>query len=400
MDTRLSAVLIPCLLVIAGCGSSGGSLKSNPALTQMVETEWASYTERLPHAGGLLLYMITPQEEYLASTGIEGASPDIHFRAASNTKTFTAAAIMLLNQEGRLNIDDMITSPIPGSSEPYLPGTEDYEIPYKSEITIKQLLAHNAGVYDIANDAVPAGCPDAPYAGRHYGPYIRETDNSHTFSFDELINVVAHCRLSYFAPGTGHHYSNTGYTLLAKIIERVSGISYGDFLEQNLIQPNELFQTSAPHLGTDQTIPSPFAPGNFIMEGELYPWADDNMSENVAEGNIISTPRELGQWIRRLVNGEAGLSKSTISAMTQCISPTGPASCYGLGISHISDPVSGYGHSGAHPGYLSLMMHDPDRNITTIIFTTLLNFDALTPELNFLIRLRGKAYEVLGQRSI
>ena len=120
----------------ASCGGGGGA-RYNRELSEMIERRWQAYTATLPEsAGGLALYAITPRGEFFASTQIEGAGEDLHFRAASNTKTFTAAAIMLLHQEGRLNIDDLVTSSIPGRDEPYVPDTPGYHIPYKNQITI------------------------------------------------------------------------------------------------------------------------------------------------------------------------------------------------------------------------------------------------------------------------
>ena len=71
-----------------------------------------------------------------------GVDQNTHFRIASNTKTFTSAAIMLLNQQGLLNIDDTIVSNIPGTANPYVPATAQYDIPNKASITIRRLSSH------------------------------------------------------------------------------------------------------------------------------------------------------------------------------------------------------------------------------------------------------------------
>lgn len=395
---RLLIVLLGAFLITA-CGDDDTSASVRTQLTRMIQSEWTTYLATLPaSAGGTALYLVTPDNEYFASTGIDNASPDIHFRAASNTKTFTAAAILLLHQEGRLNIDDAITSAIPGQTEPYVPATADYAIPYKNQITIKQLLSHRAGVFDVTNAAIPASCK-APYAGDTYLSYVEATQGQqHTFTFDELVGVVAHCQISLSLPGAEYHYSNTGYNLLGKIIERVSGLSYREFVTQRLLIPNQLFDTSFPVLGSEQSIPQPFAPGYFIGDGALYSKTEDNMSLNVAEGNVISTPRDLARWARRLFKGQAGLTAQTVAQMSECLSDAGENSCYGLGIWGVSDP-QGKGHSGAHAGYLSVMLHDPSSDVTTIIFSNLLNYDATLAEMRVQLGMRKKAYGILGIKS-
>lgn len=394
LSFRLPALF--SLFFIAGCGA-GTSVKNSAALDSMIETEWAGYTKDMEKsAGGLAIYMITPSGTYFSSTHMENASPDAHFRIASNTKTFTSAALMLLQQSGRLNIEDKITGNIPGTDEPYVPDTPDYAIPRKDEITIRQVMEHRAGIFDIDNNVIPLSC-NAEYRGQNYVSWKKSRDETHTFTPDELIGVVAHCRLSFFAPGSNYHYSDTGYTLLAEIIERASGQNYSKFVKEHLIDRNGLSDTSAPYLGTETQVPEPYVPGNFLLDKVLYEdTTEDNMSVHVAEGNIISTPADLAMWIRLLVKGRAGLTKESVDTITQCISPTSPVSCYGLGISHVTAPENGIGHSGATPGYLSLMLHDPETDITTIVFTNLLNYDAAVAELALLQEVRGKAYAILG----
>ncbi len=129
-----------------------------------------------------------------------------HFRAASITKTFTAAGILLLQQKGLLNIEDTVVSSIPGRTEPYPPNTPEYTIPHKDVITIRQLLEHRAGVFDVSNYVVPEDSK-APYAGQDYLAYILTQDFEHAFTFDELVSVTAFNQLSLAPPGTGYNYA-------------------------------------------------------------------------------------------------------------------------------------------------------------------------------------------------
>jgi D-alanyl-D-alanine carboxypeptidase len=316
----------------------------------------------------MAVYLETPSGSYFASSGITvAADANTRFRIASNTKTFTAAAIMLLYQQGRLSIDDTIVSLIPGRAIPYVPDTAQYAIPNKSGITIRQLLAHAAGVYDVDNDPVPSTCAAVPYAGQGYPAYVLGTDLRHQFSPAELVAVDAACQLSYFVPGADFHYSDTGYSMLAAIVERVSGLTYDQFLLQNLIVPNGLSATSVVMLGTDQTIPSPYVPGFIYSDGTVTDVTQDNMSLHIGEGNVTSTPADLARWVRRLVRGEAGVDPALATVMrTPSAQSQAKGGRYGLGVSFV--PGLGYGHTGANQGYLSLMVYDPDADVTTILY--------------------------------
>jgi D-alanyl-D-alanine carboxypeptidase len=386
-------------LLAAALASSACSSQSNPdrraALQQMVTEKWAAYGDAIgtPSIGGAALYVSTPAGDYFASTNMVNASPGIHFRVASNTKTFTAAAIMLLQQRGLLDIDDLVTANMPGRGTPYLPDSPSYAIPFKGSITIRQLLNHTAGVFDITNDDIPTTAP-CPYAGKSY---IQTQDMSRQFTFDELVGVVATCRASYWAPSENRfHYSNTGYTLLGKVIESVSGMPYGDFVLRNLVTPNQLTDTSLPSLSTETTIPPPFAVGyslDYMGSGRLTVTTSDNMSFNVAEGNVISTPEQLARWNRALLTGSSGVDRPGVDRM-KCTVPAGATSCYGLGIEQRTG--LGFGHTGAHNGYLSVMSYDPDNDVSIVLFFSLIDFRDLNREGAVLLDIVKQARAILG----
>jgi D-alanyl-D-alanine carboxypeptidase len=364
----VSAITLVCTF-LSGCSGSGdGRLANAEKLQASVDSSWSDYKDQhgVP-GGGLNVYIETPAGNYFAASGMPaGTGSNTHFRVASNTKSFTSAAIMLLYQQGKLGIDDTIGSAIPGRAIPYVPATSAYDIPNKGSITIRQLMNHTAGVFDVTNEYAPDTCP-APYAGRNYLLYVREDlgDYSHQFSPEELINVNAVCQSTYFVPGGGYHYSNTGYSLLAVIIERVSGLSYDQFITQNLIIPNTLSSTSVPVLATDKTIPAPYADGYLFANGAFIRVTEDNMSGNIAEGNIISTPTDLARWIRRLIRGEAGLDAASVGIMKTATAQSATMN-YGCGIQYYGS--LGYGHTGAHSGYLSLMAYDPVTDVTVISY--------------------------------
>lgn len=321
--------------------------------------------------GGLALQVIYPGGQVFQQTGFATAvTPNTHFRAASNTKTFTSAAILLLHQRGRLNINHKITDTIPGTTMTYVPEDQNYAIPFKNEITILQLLQHRAGVFDVANDMIPDSISaSVPYKNDWYMEYIKVTNPTHTFTFDEMVGVVATTGLYYFRPGTAFHYSNTGYSMLGKIIERISGKSYGQFITDEIIKPMGLISSTMPALGTDRELPLPFAPGFVHIPGTIQDVSVSNISGNVAEGNLVTTSSDLAMFIRKLLKGEGVLSSNTVySTMLNCLPTTpGTLSLYGCGVNNIN--MLGYGHTGAHEGYLSQMIHDPITDVTLVIYT-------------------------------
>jgi D-alanyl-D-alanine carboxypeptidase len=376
------------MIIVAGC-SGGGDPTLGENLQTYLDITWSNYKEAhgLP-GGGIAVYLETPTGNYFASSGMAaGVNQNTRFRIASNTKTFTAAAIMLLYQQGKLNINDFIVSDIPGTSNPYVPNTPQYEIPNKASIRISHLLSHTAGVFDVTNDNIPGSCAPQPYAGGNYVGYQEDIDSDHQFTPDELVSVDATCQLSYFMPGTDYKYSNTGYSLLAIIIERVSGLSYDQFIMQNLLIPNALASTTIPMLGTDQTISSPFNPGYIWYDNTWGDATESNMSANIAEGNIISTPADLARWIRRLITAQAGPNADSVAAMTTP-DPLSGSNNYGLGISFTAG--LGYGHEGAHIGYLSLMDYDPFDDVTTILYFNVWDYANLKTDQGSLLRKAAK----------
>jgi D-alanyl-D-alanine carboxypeptidase len=340
-------------------------------LQTMADKVLTDYKLKCPgYPGGLALKVISKKGSFFVSTGMgAGITSGIHFRAASNTKLFTSASILLLAQQGKLHVDAKISDTIPGTQMTYVPNTAEYQIPYRNQITIRQLLQHRAGIFDVSNDNIPDTITvTVPYKGKNYVGYVQENGPTHTFSFDELVGVVATCRLFYFQPGVSYHYSNTGYSILGKIIERISGQNYPQFVFEHIVQPMGLTNTSLPYTGTDREIPPPFVKGYIYTPDTLADVSISNISANVAEGNVITTPDDLSKFLRTLIQGNGVLLPYWVNQVLLA-PPAGstPGGWYGCGIGYALN--LGYGHSGAHEGYLSRMVTDPELDFTAVVFT-------------------------------
>jgi len=176
------------------------------------------------------------------------------FKIASLSKTFTAAGIELLIAQGKLSLKDHLSKYVDG-------------IPNGNEITIEQLLLHRSGVGEF----------DAPEVYRDCLPN------------QELIRQLRGLT-PLFAPGSDSQYSNEGYFLLAVIIEKVSGVSYATFLQEDLFDPLKLANTgstckempaglnargSVPGAKTNSVVPLPFEEAAIPGPGSLYSSAND-----------------------------------------------------------------------------------------------------------------------------
>ena len=318
----------------------------------------------------LNVFIQTSEGTWFSSSAGQGYQPitsDTYFRFASNTKTFTSTAILNMQEDGWLNIEDKITDTIPGSNLPYVPASAAWNIPYKSEITIKMLLQHSAGVYDVDNDTVP-GCN-----GDSYTSYMMDLDQNHQFTAEEMVSQAAVHQLSYFAPGTNHHYSNTGFVMLSEIAGRVYSFHSGsqkhltDYLHDKITGPTATVPIDAhfPYLATDTEMPEPYSCGHFLMEPDnTLAFCDYNMSGQIGEGNGYATMRNLNTFIRTLIKGENVLTAGTVQQMTTSWSPGNNA--YALGC--LYTPNLGYGHNGARIGNLSIMVYDPETDVSMIVY--------------------------------
>lgn len=209
-------------------------------------------------------------------------APDAQTRypIGSNTKQFTAAAILLLQDEGKLDIDAPLSR--------YLP-----EIPHAHEVRLRNLLTH-AGAYaeftEIGNFDEIANRPATPA---------------------QIVASVDRRPLA-FVPGTKRQYSNTGYVLLTMVIERVSKMRYADFLQQKIFRP--LGMTSTYVRTFDDTEPNV---ATEYQSFSLGPWEHAQHIDYTwfsGAGSIISNAADLAKWNAGL-DGGALLSKRSLSQM-------------------------------------------------------------------------------------
>ncbi len=181
---------------------------------------------------------------------------DTIFQLASISKNFTSAAVMLVRREGLLRLDDEITEFFP-------------EIPYPG-VTVRHLLTHTSGIPDYFDDA--------DWFIRIWKEEKRVPGN------DEILRFLRETKAKpYFAPGEGLHYSNTGFNLLALLVERLSGIPYEEFLQKNIFEPAGMSSTRCCHIRRDGVPFENYARATVFEDGKYV--ADVDSAE---DGDVVA----------------------------------------------------------------------------------------------------------------
>jgi CubicO group peptidase (beta-lactamase class C family) len=329
---------------------------------------------------GAMVLLRTPQGTFTAPVGTTelGAqtppAANTHFRIASNTKTMTAALIVLLAQDGKLKFSDPVSSYVPN-------------VPNGENITVAELLKMRSGLYGYTADPALAAAMDAD-PGKAWTPR-------------EVLDI-AFRHPPQFAPDASYEYSNTNYALLGLVAEKVGGRPLAQQLAERLFRPVGLTQTSLP-ASDDTSMPAPYSHG-YMYGGSFYALADDpypaemqaaaqagtlqpidythqNSSYATAAGGAISTAEDLATWMKALVSGKVFNADFHQQWLTspQAENPDAPdGQKYGYGISYqrFGPNAAMYYHGGELPGFNSFMGYDPDNDVALVIWTNL----TLSPE--------------------
>ncbi|MEU6310461.1 serine hydrolase domain-containing protein [Streptomyces sp. NPDC047014] len=351
---------------------------TGPAVKRIDPAELQAAVERAAKAlsvPGAVVLVRTPQGTFRVATGTTerggGRTPTTgdHFRIASNTKTMTAALILRLAQEGRLRLDDPVSRYVPG-------------VPGGDRITLADLLRMRSGLYNYTNAPELAASLDAdPGAAR---------------TPQEML-ALAFARPPGFAPGAQYEYSNTNYALLGLVAEKAGGRPLQQQFRERLFAPLGLRGTELPGI-RDTALPEPYAHGYMyggtayalvdtpysarmkadIRSGKLPPvdYTHQNPSYATAAGGAVSTADDLATWIRALTTGKvlAPATQKQWRDSPQAEDPARPdGQKYGYGIAHqrFGPRAAMYYHGGELPGFNSFIGHDPDNDVTLVVWTNL-----------------------------
>jgi CubicO group peptidase (beta-lactamase class C family) len=278
------------------------------------------------------------------------ATEATEFAIASMSKSVTASAIMLLAQDGRLSIDEPVRQ--------YLPDVPDSW----NAMTIRDLLAHTAGVKDHFSDSP-------------IYPKLTTLDRHLVYTTDAYVKAHVDAPLN-FAPGTNFSYSGGGYVMLGAIIAKITGHPYGEFLRDRIFRPLRMAHTHV--ISTTDIIPHRAA-GYWFRDGALKNGEPTGPAHSAgADVGVMTTASDLAAWLIAVDSGrlwtpasrDAMWTPATLRDARDTVSfPAG--SSYGLGWSVRT--YRGYrmvGHGGTFiTGFTSTFFMLPEKRFGVIVLT-------------------------------
>lgn len=267
---------------------------------------------------------------------IEAATPAMRYSIGSISKQFTATAILMLQQEGKLSIDDPVGKYIPGLTR-------------GDEVTIRQILSHTSGYQD--------------YYAEDYTmtPMMEPTTAQH------IIDTWAKKPLD-FEPGTQWQYSNTNFVIAGAIVEKVSGEPVFQFLTERIFRPLGMKSV----WNSDRAkLESPDAEGYYRHAlGPLRPAPAEGQGWMFAAGELAMTPHDLALWDQSLLSQSLLSSESYKQMFTEVKLKNGKGAHYGLGVELVQrDGHLSIEHSGEVSGFVSDNEVLPDANAAVAVTT-------------------------------
>ncbi len=269
--------------------------------------------------------------------------PKTNFRLASITKQFTAFSIMLLENEGKMSFDDKL--------EKFFPSFPDYG----KNITVRQILQHTSGLVDYENcinDSVTVQLKD-----------------------QDVLDILMKQDSTYFQPGTKHLYSNSGYAVLALILEKLSGKSFAEFLSERIFLPLKMNNSVAFEKGISQVENRAFGYANINSKFEN---TDQSLTSTVlGDGGIYSSVLDMAKWSLEIDKPTLLPKEKLNSALTKLVLPNGEVVNYGFGWR--LDPYKNYErpyHTGSTSGFSNMFMKIPELNLTIIVLMNVRDYDA------------------------
>src|ERR1700733_4108231 len=260
-------------------------------------------------------------------------TPATVFHVASMSKQFTAASIVLLAQEGNLSLDDPVRK--------YIPELPDFGVP----ITIRQLIHHTSGLRDQ--------CDLLGLAGWRYSLDL--------ITDEDVLQVMSRQRDLNFPPGSRHLYSNTGYTLLAQIVKRVSGQSFREFTTSHIFEPLQMNSTRFrdDHAAVIKNIAYGYQPTKdaFLISITNF--------DTVGATSLLTTVKDLALWDENFYNPRVGGPKLIQQLQERGKLNNGEQLDYAFGL--VIGTYRGLAtvdHAGGDAGYRSDMIRFPDQHFT------------------------------------
>ena len=349
----LPGLIVALVFALTGCGGEDQATKGTH--TTGGDSEQAPKADldaalkksfKKSDAPGVVAAVQTPRYTWVGALGVadrasgESMTPDMHHRIGSVTKTFTATLLLQAAEEGLLSLDDTI--------EQYVKG-----VPNGDKITLRQMSNMTSGI--------------ASYTADEQWAKELLSDPHRVWKPEELAQIgIKNSPL--FDPGTEWFYSNTNYTLLGLVLEKMTDKPIGQLYREQIIEPLDLKNTSFPD-PSDSSIPEPHAQGYTLQGqssgGKPINSTDWSPSEAWTAGQMISTVDDLLVYGRALGTGKGLLSPEKQSErLGSFVSDVPPLNkpplkgdlAYGIGLGKDHGWV---GHNGEIPGYNTYLFYHP-----------------------------------------
>lgn len=342
----MKSYLLTVIVVMIAAPVTFGA--SDPARDQV--DEYISAKMAKQHTPGLAL-LISRNGEIVRAEGYGLANvelrvpvkPETIFQSGSVGKQFTATAVMMLVEEGKVSLEDPLTK--------YFP---EAPVAWK-QVTVRELLSHTGGFTD----------------------YPKDFDMRKDYSESDLIKIIEAIPLA-FTPGTKWLYSNMGYVTLGVLIHKVTGKFYGDFLQERIFQPLDMRTTRI--MSEADIIPNRAA-GYRLVKGELknQEWVSPKLN-TTADGSLYFSILDLAKWDAALY-GEKLLKRASLEQMWAVAKlSNGKPNPGRYGFGWVIQDKGGHRmveHDGAWQGFQTHISRYLDDKLTVVVLT---NLDAANPE--------------------
>ncbi|MCK9409476.1 MAG: beta-lactamase family protein [Bacteroidetes bacterium] len=259
-----------------------------------------------------------------------------NFRLASVTKQFTAMSVLLLKEQGKLSLDDKILKFFP-----------DFPL-YGKDITVRNLLNHTSGLID-------------------YEDFVPDTQTYQVLDAD-CLRLMFNAESLYFPAGTQYRYSNTGYALLALIVEQISGNHYAEFVNENIFVKAGMTTTVAFEHGSSTVVNRAYG---YSFIGSMWTETDQsNTSAVLGDGGIYSNVEDMSRWITSLWHFNFIPELQQQQAWSDGVLNDGTPIPYGMGWhTETYRGINHPHHAGSTRGFRNHLLLFPQRKMMIIILT-------------------------------
>ena len=331
------------LTLLTSCSQSG-AIKVKPVPTnqgiEFIDYLFKDYQGKKPSASVIVIQ--NGKVAFVKSYGYSDlenevlATPNTNYRIASVTKQFTALAIMLLVQQEKISYQTTLTDIFP-------------EFPsYGKDITISHLLTHRSGLVK-------------------YNRFIEEGRTTQMLDKDVLQGLLA-TDSTYFPPGTKYAYSNTGYAVLAQVIERISAVSFSDFMKREIFQPLKMEHSTI--LESGEEIKNR-AYGYIVKDTAIIAKDQSITSAIQGDGGVYTSVLDYYKWDQALYSDKL-LPQTALGNAIYHYDENGKSNDRGYGFGWIVNYHNGVKilqHGGSSTGFGSHVIRIPAENLSVAIFT-------------------------------